>query len=361
MNNLCFYNSQAVYPQSDFNSLKQHPVLNNQMNMIEMINLLNKSQLSQQQNLIDVFMAKNQIQQNVPNHLHQVDFCLDQNNNFHSDEMLRKEMEQLRNLQRKVQQVKANVEPVPKEYILSQVKAQQRVKQIQQLLKEQQISSNYNQTNDCVKSLLNKNNNFNNLAFNQPQAIYQPDTFASQIEILNDGNVKNIPPNLLLDQFGLIGLAMMLRLNDSNSNLSMIIGKGEEAKNLTQSVPENFEYDSILVDSKHQMLNHLEQMNQPNHVYNLSSIKHELLDVNSVVKKCQEDLLFYFFYFCCMSEQQLLASSLLTSKGWFFNKELNLWLKQNFQDINSYFMFDVQSWLVIPKSLEELAKMHKSD
>ena len=137
MNNLCFYNSQSLYPQnSEFNSFKhqqqqqQHinQMPNNQMNMIEMINLLNKSQISQQQNLIDIFIAKNQIQQNTP--AHQFAPYLDlNNNNYHSDDILRKELEQSRHLQRKIQQQQPpKPEPVSKEYILSQLKEQQKRK-----------------------------------------------------------------------------------------------------------------------------------------------------------------------------------------------------------------------------------------
>ncbi|CAF0715055.1 unnamed protein product [Brachionus calyciflorus] len=363
MNNLCLYNSQPLYPQNEMNlknSFQQLPSTTNQLSMLEMIHLLNQPQNSHNANMMDILMTtQNTQQQNSCKYPQHFDRYLDQNNNYQSnDTFARNEMDESRYFQRKQQpqqQQQQHHVPVSKEYILSQLKAQQRIKQNQQFQREKH---NLNQSSDSLKNLLlSKNGQNNQTPSYLHQQKYQANIIPSEIEIFNDGNIKNIPPNILLDQFGLIGLTMMLRINDSN--LSMVIGKGEEARLLSQPVRENFEYDSILSEPPAQIVNHLEPISNSNDVYDLSSIKDGLLDVNMILKNSQEDLLFYLFYMCCMGDQQLLASTLLTSKGWFFNKELNLWLKQNLQDASSYFMFDVKSWSIKQISLEELAKIHK--
>ena len=62
---------------------------------------------------------------------------------------------------------------------------------------------------------------------------------SSQIEISHEGFIKNIPPNMLLDQYGMLGLSMMWQHGENTSeldkNISLIIGKGEQAKSVLKN------------------------------------------------------------------------------------------------------------------------------
>lgn len=268
---------------------------------------------------------------------------LEKNNLKEQQKLLMLKQQQIKQanfIQQQQQQQQLFNEPVNKDYILSQLKAQQKQKQELSLIDKQKAI------------LVNKNNQ-------HPTQLVK-----NQIEISNDGNVKNIPPNLMLDQFGMIGLTMMLKHNDSDKNVSILVGKGDEAHSLTQSLRNSLRSESVLIDSENEPLtDHLKRLEKPSEAYNFMAIKDNLPDSDLVLQNSNEDLLFYLFYMCCKSELQVKAASILSSRNWFFDKELNLWLKQ--ADSNSdlanrfYFMFEIGSWSLKKVSLSDLVKNHK--
>jgi hypothetical protein len=196
------------------------------------------------------------------------------------------------------------------------------------------------------------------------------------IEISNEGFIKNIPPNMLLDQYGMLGLSMMWQHRENTSeldkNISLIIGKGEQAKAVLKNSTDlifsksnknntNSSNDISMLtgsaedrDETEQLLNdaitfHLKPVNQQNYPYEFNGFKRERLnDFNEMLKNCKDDLLFYLFYMCCKNDLQVRAYELLCSRNWLYNKELQVWIKPVNDDTChgqiQYFMFDVDHW-----------------
>ena len=177
---------------------------------------------------------------------------------------------------------------------------------------------------------------------------------------------------MLLDQYGMLGLSMMWQHRENSSeldkNISLIIGKGEQAKTVLKSSTdlifsktssssgtcgeismldaERDEADKLLNDA---ITYHLKPVNQVNNPYEFGGLK-RLVDFNDMLKHSKDDLLFYLFYMCCKDELQLKAYNLLSSRNWFYNKELQVWIKPvneenpSHVDQIKYYMFDVERW-----------------
>lgn len=339
MNNTCSLNSLINNSQRD---LYQKQISKNHLNILEILNYLNQSQISNKQDLSE-YSPQNQ--QYVPQ-IQYFETLIDQNNNFNFYDDSPKNYSP-RIIHQRNQQNHDNSRNVSKEYILSQLKAQQRLKHVQQCFKEKQSLLNTKNSNEYLRhNFINSTNNFHS-SHTQPQ-----NSIADKIEILNDGNVKNIPPNLLLDQFGLIGLVMMMKINESNKDLSLIMGQGEESNTIVQSISSNLQYESIITSSTSYTINHLELTEKDGDIYNLSDIRSKLPDANLILENSHDDLLFYLFYENSSEFNQLLATKLLNSRGWFLNKESNSWFKNSSQDKNSYLVFDINTWSVQLRTLD---------
>ncbi|RNA23370.1 NOT2 NOT3 NOT5 family [Brachionus plicatilis] len=355
MNNTCYLNSGLDNVQRDFYQTQTSP---NCSNILEILSFLNQSQIPHKQNINELqnlinskndgtLMPHQALSMQFNHHHHHFENSLDHNNNFHFfEESANKFSDKIIHQRNQHHQPEPLQRNISKDYILSQLKAQQRLKQVQQCFREKQNLSTLNNSNDYLRHAFSKSTN------SLPKSHYpQQNKVSDKIEILNDGNVKNVPPNYLLDQFGLIGLVMMLKINESNKDLSLIMGQGDESNTITQSVSPKSENDSVLNIPNINAVNHLEPVSTKNGVYNLAEIRKKLPDVNSILKNAHDDLLFYFFYMCSADCYQILASKLLTAKGWFFNKELNSWLKSNPQNKKSYLVFDYHSWTIQIKGL----------
>lgn len=309
--------SQTLFSKPGLNmsqDFSQQKIPTNGSKILEILSCINHSHI-EKESIIEHFKPYKQPIEN----------WLDTNNNnvYFCDDLVKKASNKIINIKKQHHKEPFQRE-VSKEYILSQLKAQQRIKQYQQ-----------------------EKQNVNNSTHNFQKPIFSHrDKSSDKIEIFNDGNVKNIPPHLLLDQFGIIGLVMMMKINQSNKNLSLIMGQGEESNAITESINIESEYDSIFFFKKTNHVNHLEQVDSKNNLYDLSEIRKKLPDANSILKNVQDDLLFFFFYKCSLDFYQLLATKMLNLRGWFFIKELNLWFKNNPYQKNSYMIFDFSSWEV---------------
>ena len=156
--------------------------------------------------------------------------------------------------------------------------------------------------------------------------------------------------------------------SELDKNISLIIGKGEQAKtvlknstdlifskNNNASATNGVSMIDTEADETEALLNdaityHLKPVNQKNNPYEFNGFKREkLVDFNEMIKNCKEDLLFYFFYMCCKDDLQIKAYNLLCARNWFYNKELQVWIKPVSDENSSseqiqYYMFDVNSW-----------------
>ena len=210
----------------------------------------------------------------------------------------------------------------------------------------------------------------------------------SKIEINSEGFIKNIPPNMLVDQYGMLGLTMMLNHKENNNelddNISLILGKGDLAKSLVQQssdslnsnkdgqsesiffglIPNSENVEQVQAkaektdkDSQSDggMTYHLSPASQKSNPYEfaVSGIRDKLMDINELIKNSNDDLLFYLFYFVCKDEIQAKAFHLLGARNWIYNQELKLWIKSvkgkdasdsNEQATTQHYMFDVELW-----------------
>lgn len=326
MNKTSYLKSEFDKSQKDFS---QQQISTNDSKILEILSYFNHSHMEKQNNLETFNLHKQPIESR-----------LDQNNNNVYDDQAKKKCNKTIYLQKHHQNESFQRE-VSKEYILSQLKAQQRIKQNQQSFKEKK---NVNCSND-IFPLNNSTLRFQKSNFSHPHK--SPD----KIEVFDDGNVKNIPPHMLLDQFGIIGLVMMMKLSQSNKDLSLVFGQGEETNAITESLNFQSEYDSMLFVPRTNLPNHLELNGCKDDIYDLFEIRNKLPDANTILKNAQDDLLFLFFYKCSSDFYQLIATKMLNSRGWFFSKELNLWFKNNPHEKNSYLFFDFTSWEVQIKNL----------
>jgi hypothetical protein len=226
----------------------------------------------------------------------------------------------------------------------------------------------------------------------QTQSSPQPQHIKKNlVEISSEGIIKNIPPNMLVDQYGMLGLAMMYKHKDDapnelDRNISVIIGKGHQVQSIVQETNKTIASGSNTNEANQSVLHmdnnesstttdknslhsarsdHLTKIAKLPNEYNISSIKDKLFNLNDLLKSSKDDLLFCLFYMCCMDDLQTRAYNLLVSRNWTFHNEYKLWIKPsnsiesldesssslNKNDNNLYCMFDVNTWQVKKFSL----------
>lgn len=185
---------------------------------------------------------------------------------------------------------------------------------------------------------------------------------------------------MLVDQYGMLGLAMMYKhrddsQNELDNNISIIIGKGQTAKSILNQANKSIvqasqEYSQQLEQREEKQQSSKQKTSSaslqlPNNEYNMQSIKDKLPNMTEILEASKDDLLFNLFYVCCdLNDLQSTAYSLLVARNWVYNKDLKLWIKQcknnelnanggssspststsNLQDL--YYVFDVNSWQV---------------
>jgi CCR4-NOT transcriptional regulation complex NOT5 subunit len=167
-----------------------------------------------------------------------------------------------------------------------------------------------------------------------------------------DGNVKNVPPSMLLDQFGMLGLLMMIKQKQSVSS--------ERERNMSTLYSMD---ESLMMTGEGNRL--IEPCDHIPSEYNIGGshafIKDKLgSDLTHVFQNSNIDLLFYMFYNCCKSELQLRAHDMLVSRGWCYDAKFRVWLKcvdgQNESAGQLYDLFDPNSWSVRRVNLADLAR-----
>ncbi len=208
--------------------------------------------------------------------------------------------------------------------LLSQFKATQ---QQQEQQKQQESSYDLEQlrkdSTQIKSSQTNSSQQFMRLNELQPLEI------PSHIEINHvNGRIKNAPSSIMLDQFGMLGLLMMIKQNQNAQSHQL----NEHASDSAERIRLFDFYD------------------QTPQVYALSSnpiIKSKLCEMSTVLKTTSDDdLLFFLFYMCSRSELQLEAHKELTNRNWSYDKEHKSWLK-HFKDQNNnkcVQMFEPTTW-----------------
>jgi hypothetical protein len=183
-----------------------------------------------------------------------------------------------------------------------------------------------------------------------------------------DGNVKNVPPTMMLDQFGMLGLLMMLKQGQGG-----VSSRGAALPNNLYSM------DEFYAEASNRLIEPCDQIPAE---YKIgcgngggaqSFVKDKLgSDLTHVFQNSNIDLLFYMFYNCCKSELQLRAHDMLVSRGWCYDAKFKVWLKSVDAaavmratagvDLSSacsgqlYDLFDPNSWSIRRVDLADLAR-----
>ncbi|VDD95646.1 unnamed protein product [Enterobius vermicularis] len=193
-----------------------------------------------------------------------------------------------------------------------------------------------------------------------PERSCLPET-KTGIQTFPDGTVKNIPPGMLCDQFGMAGLLTFLRAIEREPNVvSLALGHDLASLGLNLNAPDrnlhttfggpwaDFPCRTQDLDAK-----------VPEEYLTNVQIRDKLPNIKS--NKLSEDVLFYLFYNCPGEFYQVAAASELYSRDWRFHKSQRVWLTRSqyggvkeqtvTYEKGSYNVFDPVQWRKIPKDM----------
>lgn len=189
----------------------------------------------------------------------------------------------------------------------------------------------------------------------------RPDTTKAGIQTFADGTVKNIPPTMLNDQFGMAGLITFLRAIENDSGLvALALGNDLTALGLNLNITERNLYASFAgpwADYPCRIQDI--EAKVPEEYLTNAMIRDKLPNIK--LNKLSEDVLFYLFYNCPGEVYQLAAAGELYSRDWRFHKGQRVWLTRlqyggvkehtHTFERGSYNVFDPVQWRKIPKDM----------
>lgn len=181
---------------------------------------------------------------------------------------------------------------------------------------------------------------------------------------------------MLVDQFGMLGLVMMMRQCQQSSqqpssltypsnrgsgggdsyqrNVSMLFAM-DETWNGQETASILDEYPNL--PPEYRVSSNLTRMSQ------MDKLSNSVADASLALVNSSDDLLFYMFYVCCKSDLQIRAHELLTNRGWHFHAKSRSWIKAHTEqlvDMNNnitssthYQVFDPNSWSIRLVNLNE--------
>ncbi|EPB74798.1 NOT2 / NOT3 / NOT5 family protein [Ancylostoma ceylanicum] len=181
-----------------------------------------------------------------------------------------------------------------------------------------------------------------------------------------DGEVSNIPPTMLADQFGMAGLVTYLRTVDNPSIVSLALGYDLTTLGLNLNLSERHLYTSFggpWADNPirpHELDVKVSCSPVPDDYLTNAQIREKLPPVK--LNKLSEDVLFYLFYNCPGEVYQLAAACELYQRDWRFHKSDGNWLTRSqyggvkeqtgSYEKGQYNVFDPLQWRKIPKELK---------
>lgn len=186
-----------------------------------------------------------------------------------------------------------------------------------------------NKSNSVNTNQLNSNtgsSGTNNSAANAVNAGSNSSSAAKKgIIISPDGRISNVPPNMLLDQFGMVGLLAYLRAADREKDFfALALGTDLTALGLNLNSNENL-YHSFLSPFS-DVPCRLQDIDYPvptEYIMN-GQIKEKLAPID--VSRYNEDTLFYLFHMNGGDLMQLQAASVLYDRDWRYHTEKRFWL-----------------------------------
>ncbi|ELU18222.1 hypothetical protein CAPTEDRAFT_152966 [Capitella teleta] len=178
------------------------------------------------------------------------------------------------------------------------------------------------------------------------------------IQTLNDGTVSNIPPDMVMDQFGMVGLLTFIRAAETDPNLvALAPGIDLTTLGLNLNSPGNLysTFQSPWADApcRPQDIDY----HVPSEYLTSIFIRDKLAQIR--LNRYQEDLLFFLFYLNGGDVLQLAAAAELYSRDWRYHKEERVWLtrvpgvepvsRAAVYERSTYFFFDVNNWRKVQK------------
>ena len=176
-----------------------------------------------------------------------------------------------------------------------------------------------------------------------------------------DGEVSNIPPPMLCDQFGMAGLLTYLRSVDNPPIVSLALGYDLTTLGLNLNLSERHLYTTFGGPwSDCPIRPHELDVKVPEEYLTNTHIRDKLPPVK--LNKLSEDVLFYLFYNCPGEVYQLAAACELFQRDWRYHKGEGVWLTRSqygqlkeqtgSYEKGNYNVFDQMQWRKIPKELK---------
>ncbi|VDP19489.1 unnamed protein product [Onchocerca flexuosa] len=200
---------------------------------------------------------------------------------------------------------------------------------------------------------------------------FQPKTRIN-IQTYPAGTVTNIPPNMMTDQFGMLGFLAAYRGMRFNPNIASII-IGEKAELLGLGMNSKLEVPNPSGHGRSEI--HLTYggpwaNNFSNHAPHIDAKIPEKFKTNALIREklakikfplLEEDVLFYLFYNYPGEEYQIAAAHELHVRDWRYNKVERKWLRRlNFGSViqqtavferGTYNVFDPENWKRVPRDM----------
>jgi len=178
------------------------------------------------------------------------------------------------------------------------------------------------------------------------------------IQTSPDGLVTNIPANMVVDQFGMIGLLTFIRAAETDPNLvSLALGADLTTLGLNLNSEVNlfptFGGPWAETPCRPQDID----FHVPHEYLTNTAIREKLAPVK--LNRYKDDILFYMFYTNVGDVLQLAAAAELYNRDWRYHKEERVWItrapgmapseKTTTYERGTYYFFDVVNWRKVPK------------
>merc|ERR1719445_1697043 len=178
------------------------------------------------------------------------------------------------------------------------------------------------------------------------------------IQTSPDGLVTNIPANMVVDQFGMIGLLTFIRAAETDPNLvSLALGADLTTLGLNLNSDVNLfpTFGGPWADTpcRPQDID----FHVPHEYLTNTAIRDKLAPVK--LNRYKDDILFYMFYTNVGDVLQMAAAAELYNRDWRYHKEERVWItrapgmvpleKADHFERGTYYFFDVNSWRKVPK------------
>ncbi|XP_071805764.1 CCR4-NOT transcription complex subunit 2-like isoform X1 [Asterias amurensis] len=178
------------------------------------------------------------------------------------------------------------------------------------------------------------------------------------IVIHQDGKITHIPPGIVTDPFGIVGLLTFIRAAETDPNLvQLALGSDLTTLGLNLNSPENlygtFQSPWAESPSRPQDID----FHVPQEYITNMHIRDKLAPIK--LSRYGEDLLFYLYYTHGGDVLQLAAAAELYNRDWRYHKEERVWItrgpmmepqvKTNLYERGLYYFFDCLRWTKVPK------------